>query len=419
MAESATSERFALGHIEEATAGREATMRATVSISREDYERYSVACTHVERLARTPFIVKHLNKNFSAVEATFDHLTALLLAGRKVGTPDRRDLLEALAGQIVNWLTAMRLFLDHTAGQLSQRFGKESAEYLEFTRATNSAFDGSNAYRFIFKFRNYVQHRGTPLSRLTITAGIEGSPGSVDFLLVRDDLIRDFGKWGAPVTKDLREGPSEFPLRPLIKETMAHLTALHRLVMQNDIKLAASTVGALEEAAARLPEAEGTPTLFRIRSASDGEQIDTEVQSLQTLAIRSLRPVADGIVDPLSIIRPVEPVSTTIDADTLRAQLHPNSRGVQAISAWLAEDPPGKAFDVAINKIIDDDGDPSDLVIGLINVSALLLHMTALSIGADSKRLLASLYTDYAANLGESEADQRQSRDVGAKPGIG
>ena len=412
MAQPDTSEHYALGHIEEATPGREASMQATVEISREDYERYSTATNNVERLARTPFILKHLHQNFTSLEATFDHLATVLSLGRALGTPDRRDLLEALAGQIVNWLTAMRLYLDHTAALLDRRYGKNSAELLEFKAATNAAFDESSAYRFIYKFRNYVQHRGLPLSRLTMTAEIEGKLPVVDFLLTRDHLLQDYDGWGSPVTRDLKAGPTEFLLRPLIKETMEHLSAFHLIVMRLDATMAASTVGTLEEAAGRFPEQAGTPTLFMFRERPDGEKIDINLQPLQLLAIPALRSVADGLADPMSMVRPVAPPSSNLDPETLREQLHPNSRGVQAISAWLAEDPPGRVFADAMNGIISEDGDPGDLIMGLVNVAALLLYLTGLSIGADPKGLLSSLYIDYAAKLDGTDPDQSRANDA-------
>lgn len=407
MSQPDPSERFALGHIE-TTAEGETTIRATVHISREDYERYSAANGNVQALGRAPFIWTHLTRNFNSVEATLDHVNTILSLGRTF-RPDRSYLVETLGGQIVNWLAAMRLYLDHTDHQLKERFGEKSPERKRFKAATSIAFDESFAYRFLYKFRDHVLHRGFPLSHLSLTANGVGQPATVEFLLVRDDLLKD-KKWGEPVSESLREAPPEFPLRPLIREAMDRLTALHLLAVEIDIRRAASTIEVVAEAVARLPDEPGVPTLFKIRGDAAEIHLDG-VESLQVAAVEGLRPVADGTVDPSTMVRIAEPDRSAIDPAMLRDQLHPNNRGVQAISAFIAEDAPGQAFVDEINRIIIEDDGPDDLITGLATVSGLLLNLSALTMGVDAKGLLGTLHSEYVDHLDQSDTDAHDSDD--------
>jgi hypothetical protein len=138
----------------------------------------------------------------------------------------------------VNWLTAMRLFLDHEETELERRFGKQSPEVAAFTAATAKAFDaGEPGYRFAFKFRNYVQQCGVPLSSLDFVRVPGSNPRAKQSVLLRvdrDELLANFDGWG-PVKKDLWAFPPRFELLPLIASAMNGIRDVHKACAEIDL----------------------------------------------------------------------------------------------------------------------------------------------------------------------------------------
>src|SRR6476646_1442100 len=77
-------------------------------------------------------------------------------------------LVESVMTATVNWLSAMRMFLDHQETDLTRRFGKLSPEFVAFKTATSAAYDSEVGYRFAYQLRNYVQHCGLPLGHVDV-----------------------------------------------------------------------------------------------------------------------------------------------------------------------------------------------------------------------------------------------------------
>jgi len=101
---------------------------------------------------------------------------------------------------IMNSLSAVRTFLDHSETNLKKRYGKDSQRVKRFKDACSSAYDNSFSYRFLYKLRDYAQHCGMPLGQLTLHSE-EVEPYSEvvrHFLVVkfsRDELLKKFDKW--------------------------------------------------------------------------------------------------------------------------------------------------------------------------------------------------------------------------------
>lgn len=382
---------------------RGATFKLCSEFDGETYERFLAAWTRA--MAPTNRFTRSLvEQNYLDFVNHQKFVATLLGLGRGFGTPDRRKLTEALMSQIMNWLMAFRLYLDHQETDLKRRFGQNSEQVARFKLRAGTAYDEHVGYRFIYKFRNYVQHCGSPLSslRLALPEAKLDNPFARQtalFLLNRDDLLARYREWGAVVKEDLRAMDAEFPLGPLAAAAMEQIREVDRVVLEILLEHALSSVADLRESLDRLPaDEEGQPALFRLTVGS-GDVVRTITPTLLSAnAVDQYEQVSDGrlrIQDLYSTPEP--PALPSFDPATVRERFRRENRGVQALSLWQAEGGGTPAFRAGITGIVREDGTPEPLITGLINVSASLVHMTATALGVEASGLLGGLLDIYGA----------------------
>ena len=366
------------------------------------YERYSSALASA--VAPTDrFNIMLAEKNFQSYLNIQKFVGRIMILGRKFGLPDRKALGQAVMGQIVNWLTSFRLFLDHAETNLKRRYGADSEQVRRFDEQTALAFDSEFGYRFISKFRNYVQHCGSPLSSLTIGSVPmgEGLPpqSKASFCLNRDQLLVAFD-WGTKVGTDLQKVAEVFELEPLASKAMEQLREIDRLLLDMAIEDGARTISDVREAMSLLPDdVEGVPNLFRF-IVTDGMTITSLSPSpfLEEQGVSDYEMVASGERSPADLHSPTtRPELSQLDPKTIGEIFRRDSRAVQAMSAWQVEGGSTSGFQATVNSMIAADGNIEPLVTGMFKMSAVLLHMTAASLGVEASGLLGGLLDLYAA----------------------
>jgi hypothetical protein len=102
----------------------------------------------------------------------------------------------------LNYLTAMRVFLDHAEARLKKKFGRNSVEDERFKAVAAAEFDGKFSNRLFYKLRNYTQHCGMPPVGFNIVHKI-GEGVEVVFTLDKEALLKNYSEWGAIVKADL------------------------------------------------------------------------------------------------------------------------------------------------------------------------------------------------------------------------
>jgi hypothetical protein len=333
------------------------------------------------------------------LESIHQFVTIMISLGRQFAKPDHQLLGESLMSSTVNWLTSMRLFLDHTETDLKRRYGKNSQEVDRFETATRSAFDTKIGYAFSSRFRNYVQHCGLPLSTIAINPPGPGTQTrakqSVALLLDRDALLSNYDGWG-PVRRKLEAMPPRFPLLPLASEAMEGLRDVYRELLEIRLSEALKRCAVLEQALDRI-EATGQsehPAVFRYQGDFSGRS-SISPKILPAESIRQLVTVANGSTTRESLFQSEERPVPKLDPARIRQNFHRDSRGVQVLSTFLAEKGESPKFIETVNSIIAADGGIDPLIGGLINVSAICAHMAAAAIGATAEGLVAGLLDVY------------------------
>lgn len=147
-------------------------------------------------------------------------------------TPDMRVHINR---GLLNLLSSMRTFLDHSEFNLKKRYGDESEQFKHFKKACSAAYDGDFSYRFIYRLRNYAQHCALPLGRLEIGSKLnEMTEIPFHYLKVffdRDQLLNSFDDWGNQLESELKGMPAFFEINPHVDVMMQDLGAIHETLL--------------------------------------------------------------------------------------------------------------------------------------------------------------------------------------------
>jgi hypothetical protein len=132
-----------------------------VPIPDAEYDSYRTNIELLEQaLVKSPFAAFQ-ERCMEFMRAASDALEAF-----KTGQ-STTPLTPVMRSQFDDVLSAFRRFTDRTAHLLSQRYGPASGEVHALTQAMSFEFDNEFAYRFMYHLRNYSEHRGTPIARIT------------------------------------------------------------------------------------------------------------------------------------------------------------------------------------------------------------------------------------------------------------
>lgn len=393
--------QFGLGSISKTDEGL--TVDIFAEFDRSTYERFLEAFNNAmapnERFNR-----ELIERNFQSYVDHEKFAATLIGLGREFGTPDRKALAGSVMSQIMNWLMSFRLYLDHAETDLKRRFGRTSDQVRRFEARTAQAFDQHVGYRFTYRFRNYVQHCQAPVSSIVITRPTERQQNpfikqTAAFLLHRDELLRSYSGWG-PVANDIEAMGGTFPLLPLAEEAMNELRDIDRLLLEVSVAEGARTISAAREALSLLsapPEA--GLCLFQFTTADPGviKTISTTTP-VSVQAVEQYERIASGEVQVGDLYQTVDPPPPpSFDPATVREEFRRDNRAVQVMSLWQAEGGGTPAFVAAVNRIMQQDRSVEPLITGLLRMTAVLLHMSAATLGVEPSGLLGGLLDIYGA----------------------
>jgi hypothetical protein len=208
-------------------------------LTASEVKAFEEAMREVQSFRRDDQLFDIFKWNVEAVFAFCDQTveafkTDKAMSGRRmheIGTQANRHLL--------NVLTSLRTFLDHTETRLKRTYGKASAEVETFKRATSREYDRRFAYRFLYRLRNYAQHCGLPVGKFSLGSEAMGTVGpgpdpptreSLAIFFARDHLLTDFDDWGAKVGEELRDGPPRIEVTRLLRILNRSVTTIQSLL---------------------------------------------------------------------------------------------------------------------------------------------------------------------------------------------
>ena len=224
------------------------TLNATRRLSDDEFERLSAANSVFRRaLGQTTWNV--LQYNYSCFALLEQQLRDDIVA-RSTTMPIHADTIQIpIVASVVNFLNSMHMFLGQSQSELGRLDKADNgSREAAWNQVRRSEHDDHFAYRFLYRFRNYVHHVGLPLSTWNISVSLKQSDELVrraasgesvhdnlddsrevivQILLGESppDLIKNYKKWSR-VEAELESLTTEIDLSEQIHMVMECLTRI-------------------------------------------------------------------------------------------------------------------------------------------------------------------------------------------------
>ena len=221
-------------------------------------------------LQRTTFSVLLQNyRAFSALEQE-----ALDLAASREAPPgfNPEELRTTLITAVVNYLTSMRMFLDHSGTELNRRDTRDGGKRLDNWKVVcNAEYDDYFAYRFLYRYRNYIQHVGLPLSSGSVSGSL-GDDGQITGHLFLGEspehLVAEFDRWST-VGKELESLTTDIDLSEQIHVSVECLFRIAEALLREDMPELEASVNTLRSVIGDLDFYKGHPVLVGRKDDKD------------------------------------------------------------------------------------------------------------------------------------------------------
>jgi hypothetical protein len=150
-----------------------------------------------------------------------------------------QDDMNSMIRQIVNLLSAARLYVDQSVHHLSNIYECNSPKVKQFCDEKSTQYDRLLGYRTMEALRNHVQHRGFPIHSISFPSRwVEGdSKSELSFTSIPQislAVLEEDRKFKKAVLKELRSQEKlmhrgeRIDVRPLMREYIEGLGAVHK-----------------------------------------------------------------------------------------------------------------------------------------------------------------------------------------------
>lgn len=219
-------------------------MSGVIELSKEEHDEYEEQMARLSEYQERRELFNLVEMNYRSWVAGLDHAWDTFSKDhRHYQHPDNLYELRLEVNRLMlNWLSSIRTYLDHTVHALSGSGLPGATE--KFELATKRLYDGHFAYRFIWKLRNYAQHHGTPISSIEMSAKLSPNDEIHYYQLIGFNRYRllEYQKW-SKVGDELDDMPENFNAEELVDEMMECIRDLADMVDRlyaSNIQVAAS-----------------------------------------------------------------------------------------------------------------------------------------------------------------------------------
>lgn len=213
--------------------------RQVRSLVANEYEQYRNAVQCLREFRRWGMLERMFNRNAKEFHDALSSATAILVNSTFLS--DARDEIDFVANHsLLNFMSSMRLFLDHTATRLKRRYGADGSPVQAFKARTAASYDNVFGYRFLYRLRNYGQHCSVPIGHVQVESRlvdlndhVQGRTAALAFD-VHELLLQGSDVWGANLKSELETLPQLLNVSPLVEDARQQLAELCAVVKDSE-----------------------------------------------------------------------------------------------------------------------------------------------------------------------------------------
>jgi len=142
--------------------------------------------------------------------------------------------IQSINRRLINLLTTCRLYMDHIPHNMNSIYGSGSGLTETIERRKSQEYDSSLSYRVMEALRNYVQHRGLPISSLQYHMNRQDTPsGTVKHMVTPSLSVRTLKEekgFKASVVKELEQLGNDVDIKPMVRDYLDSIGRLHLFV---------------------------------------------------------------------------------------------------------------------------------------------------------------------------------------------
>ncbi len=200
-------------------------------ITESDFDRYSKSIAELSKLSSDENLFRIVELNYIDLKNHIEEYLKMFSEGIGYSHHEDEQMTLNLNRLILNLLTSIRTYLDHTQTRLTREYGSNSDELNNYNKATSWAYDNNFSYRFLYRLRNYSQHCGLPAGSIVFNSSenqIGETVNTLTLLLIRDELLKNFNAWGKHLVKEIPLQPDKFDIIPLVESKIKLLEDLNK-----------------------------------------------------------------------------------------------------------------------------------------------------------------------------------------------
>ncbi len=244
-------------------------------------------------IGRVTFSV--LRQNYLSFVSLEKQLTAEISSSQPSGSIHPEATQVMLTTVTLNYLSSMRMFLDHAEKELTRRDKVDNGSRLDvWKEACSSEYDHYFAYRFLYRYRSYIQHRGLPLTMSEIS-GYRDDDGNVVGRLVLSEspqrLVENYDGW-SKVEDELVSLTTEIDLSEQIHLSMECLDRIEECYIERFVPELTHSVDTITEVLGDVDDYDGTPIMAKF--TRDGDAVAIQSMDIQIERFRVAQQVIVG-----------------------------------------------------------------------------------------------------------------------------
>lgn len=262
-------------------------IEALRELSDTEYEEYEEARKRLIRFSRGQQLFTIVRLNYDDYENLLKQYIEEYTKNPQMFQLRMERMALNINRHIMNYLSAVRTFLDHSGTNLKRRYGSSSQRVKRFKDACSNAYDKHFSYRFVSELRNYVQHCEMPLGELMLSS-VEVDPHtkevhhSLAVKFNRDELLSNF-EWKSQLTKEIQKLPHKFEITPYLAEMMKCLEGINLTLIEDDLPELIQSAEYIQKLISNTKSMPGIPCILRIndlKRTQEGEvkQLTTDIE---------------------------------------------------------------------------------------------------------------------------------------------